>query len=723
MPVGRADGLLIRAKCAPHFRRVLYELDPGSPLLANYAHGSCPAGKYYCRITPTGDVTPCPYMPVSAGNLRETGFAELWEHAQVFTDLRHASLGGRCGACEFREICGGCRCRAYATYGDYLAEDPACGYQPGAHGGQLIRLGVEQTFGLEVRFALPWEPAAQARLDAIPAFARAMVVQAVEAYARSQGQGIVTPSAPRRGPQPLGHLAGAALHAGIRATPGGRRRVRPGPMATRDERYRQAAWTYVVYGVVYWLGGLALAAAGRGPRGMERGRWAWFVVGALFVVVIPWLLAREVAVARVCARFAGVLTLLVAYRAFEVARIAVRSRAATPCPRSGSTCPCSVGAWAFCLLTVGTAAHARRARPGAGRRERVAIRASRARRASAVRPTTSGARRSRRPGEVRWTPEAEARVARAPMFLRGMVRRLAEKRARAEGVTVITPELMTRYKSEMMGLAASGGYQVPPAAVPWTPEAEALLDAVPPFMRPMTRRICEELAAEHGAPAVTPALIREAEAEAETEAAATPLPWTPEAEARLVSRLGKAPAMMADFVLRLFQRDVEVEARRAGLDRITEEVVDQLWRAAPEAPVRWAPEAWARLQTAPEFVREGIRKAAERRARRMGVAEITSPLLTRFRNQAMMKAVKRIRELGFTELTFDAFDAAKAEIRTVSLNPEAQERLDRIRRYFETERHGQSGDFLGEDLMRRFRAHLRDPAAAPLDTSDEGPGT
>ena len=114
---------------------------PRSPLLANYAHGSCPAGKYYCRITPTGDVTPCPYMPVAAGNLRETGFAELWERAQVFTDLRTSRLGGRCGACEFRELCGGCRCRAYATYGDYLAEDPACGYQPGAHGGELIRLG------------------------------------------------------------------------------------------------------------------------------------------------------------------------------------------------------------------------------------------------------------------------------------------------------------------------------------------------------------------------------------------------------------------------------------------------------------------------------------------------------------------------------------------------------------------------------------------------------
>jgi len=169
--------------------------------------------------------------------------------------------------------------------------------------------------------------------------------------------------------------------------------------------------------------------------------------------------------------------------------------------------------------------------------------------------------------------------------------------------------------------------------------------------------------------------------------------------------------MMADFVLRLFQRDVEVEARRAGYAEVTAEVVERLWQAAPETPVRWDPEAWARLQTAPEFVREGIRKAAERRARRMGVAEIDSALLTRFRNQAMMKAVKRIREMGFTELTFDAFDAAKAEIRTVSLNPEAQERLDRIQRYFETERHGEPGDFLGQDLMRRFRAHLKDPAA------------
>jgi radical SAM protein with 4Fe4S-binding SPASM domain len=193
-PIGRADGLLIRAKCAPHFRRILWQLNPSSPLLKNYAHGSCPAGKYYCRITPEGDVTPCPYMPVSAGNLRTAGFADLWRTAPVFDDLRDPKLGGRCGACEFAKVCGGCRCRAYATHGDYLAEDPACGYQPGAHGGAVIELPATVTFGLPVDYELTWEPAARERLAAIPSFARGMVVKAVEAYARGRGETVITPS-------------------------------------------------------------------------------------------------------------------------------------------------------------------------------------------------------------------------------------------------------------------------------------------------------------------------------------------------------------------------------------------------------------------------------------------------------------------------------------------------------------------------------------------------
>ena len=191
-PVGRAGDLLIRAKCAPHFRRIIWELDPSSPLLGNYAHGACPAGKYYCRITPDGDVTPCPYLPVSAGSVRRASFADLWRGASVLEELRDPKLGGRCGACEFSKICGGCRCRAYATSGDYLGEDPACAYQPGAHGGRVIDLPPSLTFGLEVRYEITWDEAARARLHAVPAFARGMVVKAVEAYARGRGEPVVT---------------------------------------------------------------------------------------------------------------------------------------------------------------------------------------------------------------------------------------------------------------------------------------------------------------------------------------------------------------------------------------------------------------------------------------------------------------------------------------------------------------------------------------------------
>ena len=125
-----------------------------------------------------------------------------------------------------------------------------------------------------------------------------------------------------------------------------------------ETRYRQAAWAYVAYGIVYWLGGLALAQSGLGPRGMERGGGAWFVVGALFVIVFPWLLLRERAWFDrwVLSRrdFARILTLLVAVRAIEVARIA-RAPRAEVVPVLGLAVPMALGAWAFCALTVLTA--------------------------------------------------------------------------------------------------------------------------------------------------------------------------------------------------------------------------------------------------------------------------------------------------------------------------------------------------------------------------------
>jgi radical SAM protein with 4Fe4S-binding SPASM domain len=191
--LGRAGELLIRAKCAPFFRRVLYGLDPASPLLSNFSEGSCPAGRHYCRIMPNGDVTACPYMPVVAGNLRQMSFGALWGEARVFEDLRGGKLGGRCGSCEFSRICGGCRCRAYATYGDYLAEDPACSYLPGAYGGRVIELPGHQTFGMKAEATLTWTAEAKARLAPIPGFARGMVVMGVERYARDRGIAVITP--------------------------------------------------------------------------------------------------------------------------------------------------------------------------------------------------------------------------------------------------------------------------------------------------------------------------------------------------------------------------------------------------------------------------------------------------------------------------------------------------------------------------------------------------
>jgi radical SAM protein with 4Fe4S-binding SPASM domain len=193
VPAGRTGGLIIRAKCAPFFRRILYTLDAKSPLLQNYAHGSCPAGKAYCRIMPDGGVTPCPYMPFVAGNLRQRSFVDLWQESQVFEDLRDPQLGGRCGPCEFSKICGGCRCRAYATYGDYLAEDPACSYQPGQFGGRVITLSDEQTFGFDAPLTMEWSPEARVRLQRLPSFARGMVVKGVERYAAAHGIARITP--------------------------------------------------------------------------------------------------------------------------------------------------------------------------------------------------------------------------------------------------------------------------------------------------------------------------------------------------------------------------------------------------------------------------------------------------------------------------------------------------------------------------------------------------
>jgi len=105
---------------------------PGShPSDMNAMTKGCLAGTAVCFISHQGEVYPCGYLPALAGDLKKQPFAEIWENSVVFNQLRDTNnLGGKCGCCEFRNICMGCRARAFAATGNYLDEEPFCVYQP-----------------------------------------------------------------------------------------------------------------------------------------------------------------------------------------------------------------------------------------------------------------------------------------------------------------------------------------------------------------------------------------------------------------------------------------------------------------------------------------------------------------------------------------------------------------------------------------------------------------
>ena len=182
--------MLVRAKCAPHFMRHVHQSDPESPVL-NY-ETRCPCGTQYCRITPDGKLTPCPYIPEVAGDLQTQGFAEIWRSAPLLRQLREGALGGKCGWCEYRQLCGGCRARALALEGDVLAADPSCVYEPAA-GAAVIEAVRDVTYGSDFQPALSWSPAARERVARIPSFVRGVVMQRVEDWARQQGRSEITP--------------------------------------------------------------------------------------------------------------------------------------------------------------------------------------------------------------------------------------------------------------------------------------------------------------------------------------------------------------------------------------------------------------------------------------------------------------------------------------------------------------------------------------------------
>ena len=180
------SNIMIRAKCAPHFKRMAWELDPEWPITTahGYEAGGCLAGTRYCRITPNGGVTACPFMEQEVGSIRRHDFAAIWRDAPQFQALRQPVLEGRCGACEYAKICGGCRARPLARDGNLMGEDFLCAYQP--RGGAVIEpLGADHD-------ALPWTPEAEECLARIPAFVRRFVRQKAEDHVRADNGNEVT---------------------------------------------------------------------------------------------------------------------------------------------------------------------------------------------------------------------------------------------------------------------------------------------------------------------------------------------------------------------------------------------------------------------------------------------------------------------------------------------------------------------------------------------------
>jgi radical SAM protein with 4Fe4S-binding SPASM domain len=131
--------MLMRPTCAPHYYRVIAQKakagDKGykrrSLTFSTGGAKGCVCAQSIAFIDHLGNVQPCSYFPVRAGNVKEKSFKDIWFGSELFRSLRDfKSYKGRCGSCEYLKVCGGCRARAELMSGDHLAEEPLCSYVP-----------------------------------------------------------------------------------------------------------------------------------------------------------------------------------------------------------------------------------------------------------------------------------------------------------------------------------------------------------------------------------------------------------------------------------------------------------------------------------------------------------------------------------------------------------------------------------------------------------------
>lgn len=144
--IHRRSSFILKVTEAPHYRRFAAQKEGKAVELPEHlrrseapqktiglARHAVNSGKGFMFVSYKGDVFPSGFLPIHAGNIRQQGVADIYRNSKVFRELRDASLLlGKCGRCEFREICGGSRSRAYALTHNHLASDPWCSYQPGS---------------------------------------------------------------------------------------------------------------------------------------------------------------------------------------------------------------------------------------------------------------------------------------------------------------------------------------------------------------------------------------------------------------------------------------------------------------------------------------------------------------------------------------------------------------------------------------------------------------
>lgn len=178
--------LIIRPRCAPHYKRIAHQLNPAAPItrISGQQGDGCIAATHYCRVTPTGEVTACPYIDISVGSIRQQSFLEIWEQAPQFQALRNPRLKGKCGECAYRKLCGGCRARPVAMGGGILDADPWCAYQPADEA--LVEPLTSSGAGVS------WSVEAESRISHVPGFIRKMVRKKAEAYVKECGASVVT---------------------------------------------------------------------------------------------------------------------------------------------------------------------------------------------------------------------------------------------------------------------------------------------------------------------------------------------------------------------------------------------------------------------------------------------------------------------------------------------------------------------------------------------------